>query len=100
MEVHLFKFHITNFEEVYAVLDVENNRLHISPLNYSFNLTLSLNGDLHEQLAQNTQWGEMSFNANVRKVAKRIIDELQLKFNENSEGNTNKTENVQEKGRV
>jgi hypothetical protein len=78
VEVHLFKFFITDFEEVYAVIDAENNRLHISPLNYSFNITLSLKGDLHQQLEQNTQWGEMSFNANVRKVVKEIIEELQL----------------------
>lgn len=78
VKVHLFKFLITDFEEVYAVVDTENKRLHISPLNYSFNITLSLNGNLHEQLDQNTLLGEMSFNANVRKVAKEIIEELQL----------------------
>lgn len=78
MEVHLFKFLVTDFEEVYAVIDKQNNRLHISPLNYSFNITLSLKGDLHEQLRQNTEWGERSFNAKVRKIVKKIIEELQL----------------------
>lgn len=80
MEVHLIKSKVpyTDFEEVYVVIDKENNRLHISPLNLSFNITLDFKGDLYDQLEKHTRWGEMSFNSTVRKVVKEIIEELQL----------------------
>ena len=78
MKAHLFKFDITDFEEVYAVIDEENKRLHASPINYSYNITLdlSLSRDLHEQLERRTQWGEMNFNKKVRKVVGKIIEEI------------------------
>lgn len=79
MKAHLFTFDITDFEEVYAVLDDENKRLHISPLNYKYNITLNLNGDdLFEQLERRTKWEEGYFGERARKVARKIIEELQL----------------------
>jgi predicted Zn-ribbon and HTH transcriptional regulator len=36
MEARFFKFpNITNFEEVYIVIDKEKKRLHMSPVNYT-----------------------------------------------------------------
>lgn len=78
METKLFEFNILDFEEVYAVIDNEKQRLHISPVNYSFNITLDLTRDLNEEIVQRTRFGEMGFNNRVREVAERIIKELNL----------------------
>ncbi|MCM3111656.1 hypothetical protein [Lederbergia lenta] len=78
MKVKLFEFFITDFEEVYTVIDDENKRLHISPINYSFNITLDLTKDLTLQIEQQTRYGEMGFNKKVRQVAEEIIKDLKL----------------------
>lgn len=78
IEARLFKFPITDFEEVYAIVDKANNRLHISSVNYDYNLNINLNSslDLDEEIETKTQWGEMNFNYKVRRLAKDIIEEL------------------------
>ncbi len=78
MQAKFFEFHITDFEEVYVVIDNERQRLHISPVNYSFNITLDLTKNLKEEIALNTKFGEMSFNETVRRVAKKVIEKLNL----------------------
>lgn len=78
MRAKLFKFYITDFEEVYVVIDDDNQRLHISPLNYSYNITLDLTKDLNEEVEKQTKYGELSFNGKVQKVANEIIKELKL----------------------
>lgn len=78
MKAKLFEFLITDFEEVYAVIDNEKRRLHISPVNYSYNITLDITRDLNEQIVQNTEYGEMGFNKRVRQVVGKIIKELDL----------------------
>ena len=78
MKARLFKFDITDFEEVYVVIDDENRRLHISPVNYRFNTTLDLTRDLSEQIEQQTKYGEKHFNEKVQQVVKEIIQELKL----------------------
>ncbi|MEK5393984.1 hypothetical protein NSQ59_27170 [Margalitia sp. FSL K6-0131] len=78
MKAKLFEFLITDFEEVYAVIDNEKQRLHISPVNYSYNITLDITRDLNEQIVQNTEYGEMGFNKRVRQVVGKIIKELDL----------------------
>ncbi|MCM3113632.1 hypothetical protein [Lederbergia lenta] len=78
MKAKLFEFFITDFEEVYTVIDDENKRLHISPINYSFNITLDLTKDLTLQIEQQTRYGEMGFNKKVRQVAEEIIKDLKL----------------------
>lgn len=76
MEAKLFEFPITDFEEVYVVIDSEKQRLHISPLNYSFNITLDLTRDLEDELIQNTRYGEKGFNARVQQVVRKIVEDL------------------------
>lgn len=76
MKAHLFEFDITNFEQVYAVVDDTNKRLHISPVDFHYNITLNLESDLVVQLEQQTTLGEKNFNSTVRKVIKAIIEEL------------------------
>jgi len=78
MHVRLFKFPVTNLEEIYAVVDKENTRLHISSVHYSYSLTLDLTKDLKEEIKEWTKWGEQSFNAEVRKALYQIIKELKL----------------------
>lgn len=78
MKAKLFEFPITDFDEVYAIIDNDKQRLHISPVNYSFNFTLDLTRDLNEQIVQNTNFGEMGLNKRIRQVAERIIEELNL----------------------
>lgn len=76
MKVHLFEFDITNFEQVYAIVDDKNKRLHISIVNFHYTLTLNLEHDLINQLMQQTTIGERNFNSDVRTVVKSIIEEL------------------------
>ncbi|MCB5237186.1 MULTISPECIES: hypothetical protein [Niallia] len=79
MEARFFKFpNITNFEEVYIVIDKEKKRLHMSPVNYSYSITLNLDKFLNEQIEQYTKYGESNFNIRVRKVLKEIVKELNL----------------------
>ena len=78
MKTYLFKFSITDFEEVYVIIDNENQRLHISPANYSYNITLNLQKDLNDQIEKYTRNGDVYFNSRVRKVSRRIIEELKL----------------------
>jgi hypothetical protein len=78
IEAQIFEFDITDFEEVYAIIDNKKQRLHISPVNYSFNLTLDLTKDLIQQIEQLTRFGEIGFNKRVRKVSEKIIKELKL----------------------
>ncbi|WP_025731331.1 hypothetical protein [Heyndrickxia ginsengihumi] len=78
IEANIFKFAITDFEEVYAVIDNKKQRLHISPVNYSYSITLDLTRDLKEQINKQTQWGDMNFNKRVRKVVEKIIGNLGL----------------------
>lgn len=78
MKAKLFEFHITDFDEVYAIIDNDKERLHISPVNYNFNITLDLTRDLKEQIVQSTNLGEMGFNKRIRQVAEKIIEELNL----------------------
>lgn len=78
MYANLFEFPITDFEEVYVVIDNKKQRLHISPVNYSYSITLDLTRDLKEQVNKQTQWGNMNFNNRVRKVTKKIIENLSL----------------------
>lgn len=80
MNTRLFVLPITDFEEVYAIIDNENHRLHISPVNYSFNITLDLTRDLNDQMIQITKFGENDdFNKKVRQVVKDIIVNLESK---------------------
>ncbi|MFE8703906.1 hypothetical protein ACFYKX_25370 [Cytobacillus sp. FJAT-54145] len=76
MKAMLFEFLITDFDEVYVVIDDEKQRLHISPVNYSFNITLDLTKDLYEQIEKNTRFGEVGFHKKVRQVVETIIKEL------------------------
>lgn len=78
MKAILFKFVITDFEEVYTVIDNENQRLHISPVNYSYSITFDLTKNLNEQIIKNTKYGERNFNNRVRQVVEKIIKELNL----------------------
>lgn len=78
MQARLFKTEHTDFEEVYVFIDTENERLHVSPVNYQYNITLDLHKDLHMQLENQTKWGDTGFNKKVRKVVKEIIHELDL----------------------
>lgn len=76
MKAKLYEFPITDFEEVYAVIDSDKKRLHISPVNYSFNITLDLTRDLESELIQNTKYLEKNFNAKAHQVAKEIVEDL------------------------
>lgn len=78
MIVKLFEFSITDFEEVYAVLDNERQRLHVSPVNYSFNLTLKLTRDLKEEIEQKTKYLELNFKNKLQQILTEIIAELDL----------------------
>jgi hypothetical protein len=78
MEVKLFKFSITDFEEVYTVIDNDNQRLHISSVNYNYNITLDLTRELNEQVKQQTKYGEKSFNEKVLQVIEKILKELKF----------------------
>lgn len=78
MKAKLFEFAITDFEEVYVVIDDEKQRLHISPVNYSFNITLDLTRDLSVEIEQRTKYGEKNFNEKVQRVVEKIINELNL----------------------
>lgn len=78
MKAKLFKFAITDFEEVYAIIDDEKQRLHISPVNYTFNITLDLTRDLRMEIEQRTKYGEKNFNEKVQQVATEIIQEFNL----------------------
>jgi Cdc6-like AAA superfamily ATPase len=78
MRAELFKFLITDFEEVYVIIDEENNRFHISSVNYHYNISLDLTRDLNVQIDQQTKYGEQSFNKRVRQVLKKIIEELKF----------------------
>lgn len=78
MKAKLFKFFITDFEEVYTVIDEENKRLHVSSVNYNYNVTLDLTKNLNEQIDEKTKWGEQFFNERVRKVLLKIVEELKL----------------------
>lgn len=76
MKVKLFEFAISDFEEVYVVIDEEKQRLHISPVNYSYSLTLDLTRDLGVEIENWTKYGDTHFNERVRQVAEKIINEL------------------------
>lgn len=76
MRTHLFEFDITNFEQVYAIIDDKNKRLHISVVDFHYTITLNLELDLMGQLMQQTTFGEKNFNSTVRNVIKSIIEEL------------------------
>lgn len=78
MRAKIFKFPITDFEEVYTVIDEENKRLHISSVNYSYSITLDVTKDLKMEIEQQTKWGEQTFNKRVRQVLGKIIEELKL----------------------
>ena len=79
MEAMFFEFPgITDFEEVYIVIDNEKKRLHMSPVNYSFSISLNLDKCLNEQIEQYTKYGESNFNNRVRNVLKEVINELHL----------------------
>jgi hypothetical protein len=80
MKAKLFKFFIPDFEEVYTVIDDDNQRLHISSVNYDYNITLDLTSDLNEQVKQQTRYGERSFNEKVLQVIEKIIKELELNY--------------------
>lgn len=79
MEAKLFTFTITDFEEVYTIIDRDTQRLHISSVNYNFNITLNLKSDLKMQIEQSTQWEELGFAKRVRKVIDKILIELNIK---------------------
>lgn len=76
MKANLFEFHITNFEEVYAIIDDEKQRLHISAVNYQYNISLDLTKNLSYQLEEQTKYGEINFNATVRQVVSFILEKL------------------------
>lgn len=78
LEAFLFESNITDFEEVYAVIDNKEQRLHISPVNYSYSITLDLTRDLKEQINKQTQWGDTILNNRVRKVTEKIIENLRI----------------------
>lgn len=78
MEAKLFKFPITDFEEVYVITDSINNRLHITAVNYSFNITLDLTKDLNEEVYRKTKWLENSISEKVCKVVEKINEELNV----------------------
>jgi hypothetical protein len=77
MKVKLFEFDISDFEEVYVIIDNKKNRIHISSVHYEFSITLDLN-NLHDDLEMQTKYKEENFNNKVRKVCKKIIEELDL----------------------
>lgn len=76
MNTQLFVFPITDFEEVYSIIDNDKQRLHISPVNYSFNITLDLTRDLSEQIEQNTKFGEINFNKRLLQAVEKIVQEV------------------------
>ncbi|MFY0521048.1 hypothetical protein ACOMCU_24965 [Lysinibacillus sp. UGB7] len=78
MRAKLFEFRITDFEEVYAVIDDEKQRIHISSVHYQYSITLDLTSNLIVQLEQQTKYGELNFNETVRQVVRKIIDELKV----------------------
>ncbi|WP_338782462.1 hypothetical protein [Metabacillus sp. FJAT-52054] len=78
MKAKLFKFPVTDFEEVYTVIDEENKRLHISSVNYSYSITLDLTKDLNIQIEQQTKWGERNFNKRVQQILFEILEELRI----------------------
>lgn len=76
MKTILFEFSIPNFEEVYAIVDQEKQRLHFSVVNYRYNMTLNLAGDVKKQLEDYTKYGDTELNENIRIIGNKIIDEL------------------------
>lgn len=76
MEAKLFKFADRDFKEVYTVIDKENKRLHISSVNYNYNITLSLTADLDWQLKAITKYEEVHLADKVKYVVNEIITEL------------------------
>lgn len=76
MQANLFEFPITDFEEVYTVIDDKKKRIHISSVNYHFTITLDLTKDLELQLEQQIKYGEINFNQKVRKISHKIIETL------------------------
>lgn len=77
MKAKLFQFSITDFEEVYAIIDNEKQRLQISSVNYSFSTTLDLASDLNEQITQKTKYGDQEFNQKVRQILTGIIQKME-----------------------
>ena len=77
MKVKYFEFDVTDFEEVYVIIDDEKNRIHISSVNYQYNITLDLN-NLYEDFKNQTRYGEKNFIEKVRGVCKKIIEELEI----------------------
>lgn len=76
IKARLFEFDETDFEEVYTIIDEGKQRLHISIVNYNYNVTLDLTGNLKEQLEKRTDFGDVHFNETVRKLFGKIIEEL------------------------
>jgi len=77
VKAKLFQFSITDFEEVYAIIDNEKQRLQISSVNYSFSTTLDLASDLNEQITQKTKYGDQEFNQKVRQILTGIIQKME-----------------------
>jgi hypothetical protein len=71
MEAKLSEFHITDFEEVYAIIDKEKQRLHISSVYYSYNITLDLKRDLNEEIEMEIHY---KVNAQLETLAHSRID--------------------------
>lgn len=77
MKAKLFQFPITDFEEVYAIIDNEKQRLQISSVNYSFSTTLDLANDLNEQITQKTKYGDQEFNQKVYQILTDVIQKME-----------------------
>lgn len=76
MKPKLFQISITDFEEVYSIIDNEKQRLHVSAVNYSFSTTLDLARDLDEQITQITKDGDQEFNKKIHQVLTHIIQAI------------------------
>lgn len=74
MKAKLFEFAITGFEEVYAIIDNENQRLHVSSVNRSFSTTLELAEDMNAQMNQKTAYEDENLNQKVTQVLTEIIE--------------------------
>lgn len=80
MKANLFEFDITGFEEVYAIIDNDNQRLHVSSVNRSFSITLAFAEDMNEQIKQKMTYEDEDLNQKVNQVLTEII-ELMTKAN-------------------
>lgn len=73
MKAKLFEFDVAGFEEVYAIIDNDHQRLHISSVNRSFSTTLAFAEDMNEQIHQKTTYDDEDLNQKINQVLTEII---------------------------